>query len=41
MVEAPVRQIDRSYISNIPKYIMEMMFGLNIGGEDKKLGGIF
>ncbi len=41
MVEAPLRQIDRSYIGNIPKYIMEMMFGLNIGGEDKKLGGIF
>lgn len=41
MVEASLRQIDRSYIGNIPKYIMEMMFGLNIGGEDKKLGGIF
>jgi len=41
MVESPVSRIDRSYINDIPKYIMEMMFGLNIGGEDKKLGGIF
>ena len=41
MVEYPSLQVDRSYINNIPKYIMEMIFGLNIGGEDKKLGGIF
>lgn len=41
MIESPVSRIDRSYINDIPKYIMEMMFGLNIGGEDKKFGGIF
>lgn len=34
-------RLDRSYVGNIPRYIMEMMFGLNIGGEDRKLGGIF
>jgi hypothetical protein len=41
MVDSPPAQVDRSYVNNIPRYIMEMIFGLNIGGEDKKLGGIF
>ncbi len=40
-VDSPPAQVDRSYVNNIPRYIMEMIFGLNIGGEDKKLGGIF
>jgi len=41
MVDSPISQINGDNMYNVPKYIMEMIFGLNIGGEDKKFGGIF